>query len=263
MAPVLQINCLGRLSLLSRQGPDLPARPFLLPATLKAQSLLAYLIAHRGASHTRDHLAELFWGDRPERNARRSLTTALWQIRRCLPDGEFLLSSAADVQFNSQSAFWLDVAVFEALVHAYSRASHPSSARISTLEQAVEMYRGDFLDGFYDDWVLSERYPLESLHHDALAQLTAAYEALGAHEASLATALRLLDHDPLREDAHRAALRAYCRLGQRHAALEHYMRCEKVLAEELGVEPADETVALRQAIASGPPDAAGSAPGAA
>ena len=54
-----------------------------------------------------------------------------------------------------------------------------SAARIPALEQAVGLYRGDFLDGFYDDWVLSERYRLESLYHDALAQLTAAREAMG------------------------------------------------------------------------------------
>ncbi|MGE5603851.1 MAG: ATP-binding protein, partial [Nitrososphaerales archaeon] len=251
MAPVLQVFCLGRLSLHCRDGPELSARTLLLPATLKAQSLLAYLITHRGRPHTRDHLAELFWGDRPEHNAHRSLTTALWQIRRCLPGDEFLFTSAAAVQFNPQSAFWLDVTVFERLVRTPCGATDASSGHIPALIQAVQMYRGDFLDGFYDDWVLTERYRLESLYHDALAQLTAAREALGEYEAALATALRLLDHDPLREDAHRAVMRSYWRLGKRHAALEHYTRCEQVLAQELGVKPADETVALRQAIASG------------
>ncbi len=60
-------------------------QPLLMPATLKSQSLLAYLIVHRRRPHSRDRLAELFWGDRPERKARRSLSTALWQIHRCLP----------------------------------------------------------------------------------------------------------------------------------------------------------------------------------
>ena len=49
----------------------------LMPATLKSQSLLAYLIVHRRRPHGRDHLAELFWGDRPKHKARRSLSTAL------------------------------------------------------------------------------------------------------------------------------------------------------------------------------------------
>ena len=85
MAPELRIRCLGRLSLHAREARELAARELPLPATLKSQSLLAYLVLHRDRPQSRDHLAELFWGDRPEHNARRSLATALWQIRRCLP----------------------------------------------------------------------------------------------------------------------------------------------------------------------------------
>ena len=131
----------------------------------------------------------------------------------------------------------------------HARALAP--AHVSALQQAIELYRGDFLDGFYDDWVLSERYRLESLYCDALAGLMAAREALGEHEAVLAVALRLLEQDSLREDAHRAAMRAYCRLGQRQAALAQYGRCQQMLQAELGIEPMAETLALRQAIIEG------------
>ena len=142
--------------------------------------------------------------------------------------------------------FWLDVAEFEKLARTRTPPAH-----VSALQQAVELYRGDFLDGFYDDWVLSERYRLESLYCDALAGLMAAREALGEHEAALAVALRLLEQDSLREDAHRAAMRAYCRLGQRQAALAQYGRCQQMLQAELGIEPMAETLALRQAIIEG------------
>lgn len=246
MAPELQVRCLGRLSLHCQEAPELAARELPLPATLKAQSLLAYLIVQRHRPLTRDHLAELFWGDRPEHNARRSLATALWQIHRCLPGDDFILTDPAVVQFNPRSPFWLDVAEFELLTR-----THMPSALVSALQQGVALYRGAFLDGFYDDWVLSERYRLEGLYCDTLARLMAAQEALGEHAAALAAALRLLDQDPLREDAHRAAMRAYCRLGQRNAALAQYARCQQTLQAELGAPPMAETAALRQAILAG------------
>ncbi len=264
----LQVCCLGRLSLRCREAPELVARELPLPATLKAQSLLAYLVVHRNRPHSRDHLAELFWGDRPEHNARRSLATALWQIRRCLPADDFLLADSADVQFNPQAAFWLDAAEFERLARASSApalasriARHAPGVSVSAedatapgtsgLQRAVELYRGPFLDGFYDDWVLNERYRLENQYCEALVKLMAAREALGEHAAALAVAQRLLEQDPLREDAHRAAMRAYCRLGQRHAALAQYARCQEALAAELGAPPMAETWALRQAIVEG------------
>ena len=133
MAPELLVRCLGRLSLrccaAAEQTPgDLP-----LPATLKAQSLLAYLIVHRDRPQSRDHLAEIFWGDRPEHNARRSLATALWQIRRCLPGDDFILADANTVQFNPRSAFWLDMVEFEKLTRT---ASDPPSSPSPELKKS-------------------------------------------------------------------------------------------------------------------------------
>jgi len=72
---MLKIRTLGSFE--SRWGTD----RLLLPPTVKSQSLLAYLVVHRRHAHRRDRLIGLFWGDRPERKARQSLSTALWHIR--------------------------------------------------------------------------------------------------------------------------------------------------------------------------------------
>jgi ABC-type oligopeptide transport system substrate-binding subunit len=79
----------------------------------------------------------------------------------------------------------------------------------------------------------------------------AAQEAGEETEAALITAQRLLHHDPLREDAHRLVMRAHCRLGQRNAALEQYLRCRKIVEQELGAEPMAETHDLYRAILEG------------
>jgi len=161
------------------------------PPTLKSQSLLAYLILHRHRPQPRDRLIGLFWGDRPERKARRSLTTALWHIRRCLPDERLILSDPHTVQFDPQSDLWLEVEEFERLVDwETGRSVDRETAK------AVELYRGDFLDGFYDDWIINERYRLETLFLDALARLMVGHEARDEHDAALARALRLLSRDP-------------------------------------------------------------------
>jgi ABC-type oligopeptide transport system substrate-binding subunit len=184
----------------------------------------------------------MFWGDRPERKARRSLTTALWHIRRCLPDEALILSDSRTVQFDPQSDPWLDVEEFEAQACGYDAVG---------LESALALYLSDFLDGFYDDWIISERYRLEALFLEVLRRLMVDRETGGEHQAALATAQRLLGRDPLREDAHRLAMRAYCRLGQRNAALEQYHRCREIVLEELDAEPMVETTELYQAILEG------------
>jgi DNA-binding SARP family transcriptional activator len=127
------------------------------PPTQKSQSLLAYLVLHRHQPQPRDRLVGLFWGDRPERRA-----------RRCLPADGLILSDPHTVQFDPKCDLWLDAATFE------SQARHDD---IASLHSAVTLYRGDFLDGFYDDWIINERYRLETLFLEAQAQLMVCYES--------------------------------------------------------------------------------------
>jgi predicted ATPase len=143
------------------------------------------------------------------------------------------------VQINPEAPLWLDVEEFEAL------AAH---AGIPSLQKAEVLYRGDFLDGFFDDWVINERYRLEALFLDLLSRLMVAHETADDLQAAMSAALRLLRHDPLREDAHCLVMRAHCRLGQRNAALEQYHRCRQSMMDELGIEPMAETKELYQAI---------------
>ncbi len=97
---MLRLQTLGAFELCQQNGLSLPK-----PATLKSQSLLAYLACHPAQTHLRESLIGLFWGDRPARKARRSLSTALWQIRRCLPDDSIILSDTNAVQFNPDLPF--------------------------------------------------------------------------------------------------------------------------------------------------------------
>jgi ABC-type oligopeptide transport system substrate-binding subunit/DNA-binding SARP family transcriptional activator len=234
--PALQFFLLGPLDL------RVDDREVAKPPTIKSQSLLAYLALHRQQRQPRERLSGLFWGDRPERRARRSLATALWHIRRCLPDEALLLSDVKSAQLDPQADLWLDVAEFESLV------ARPDAW---SLQSGIALYRGDFMEGFYDDWVLNERYRLETLYSEALAQLMTGLELQGQYHDALPVALRLLEHDPLREDAHRLAMRAFCRLGQRNAALEQYRRCQEIVQEELGAEPMSGTTELHQTILDG------------
>jgi tetratricopeptide (TPR) repeat protein len=135
------------------------------------------------------------------------------------------------VRFNPESDYWLDVEEFEKLVKL-------------ALREAVALYKGDFLEGFYDDWCLEERYRLESLYLGALGQLVAVHEALDQPEEALHYVGLLLARDPFREDVHRTAIRLHVRLGNRAEAVRWAWRCRALLRTELGVKPAPETTAL-------------------
>ncbi len=235
--PFLEARFFGGLALTYHPAKEAPPQSLPLPPTAKSQSLLAYLILHTQPPPTRERLAALFWPERPSARARRSLSTALWHIRRCFPTPA-LETTTQQVRFAFPAALHVDVHTFERLTG--------EGASLTALSQAVELYRGDFLEGFYDDWALNLRYHLQSRYLEALMRLMRGYEARGADGAALQTALRLLAADPLSEAACQTALRAYLRLGQREAALTLYRRFAAILRKELAAEPAPETSALYQ-----------------
>jgi len=249
----LKVFLLGGFEL---RGDD---EPLPLPATLKARSLLAYLVSSSNV-RPREMLADLFWPGRPRDKALHSLSTALWHIRRILPPGDYILADAQTVSFNRESDYWLDVEEFEKLVDwetgrlvdwsrdqatnlpIYQSTNLPASPL--ALHEAVVLYKGDFLEGFYDDWCLEERYRLEGLYLETLARLVTAHEALDQPEEALSCAGLLLARDPLREDVHHTAIRLHARLGNRAEAVRQARWCRAVLPAELGIEPQPETLAL-------------------
>lgn len=234
----LKIHLLGEFEL---YGGNELLQP---PATLKARSLLAYLIIHRDRAWAREALADLFWPDRLRDKALHNLSTALWHIRRVLPPGDYILADAQTVRFNLKSEYWLDVKEFESKVQEAGCKDRTDASCLPLLASCILLYRGDFLEGFYDDWCLEERYRLESLYLKALERLVTGYEALNQPEEALHYAGLLLARNPLREDVQRAATRLHVQLGNRAEALRQAQWCRAVLRTELGIEPAAETTAL-------------------
>lgn len=211
-------------------------------ATRKTQSLLAYLVLRRARPHSRDELATLFWGDLGDTRARRSLATALWRIRRLLVDDIYLIADSSSIQFNPASPFWLDVADFQELLLTPQPQNGVSP--IDRWRRAAELWRGDLLEGFYDDWCVEERYRLEELYLKALKGLVTAYTSSPQPEQALPYIGMILARDPLQEDIQRTAIRLYAQLGQRAEALRQARWCREVIRAELGTEPTPETIAL-------------------
>ncbi|MFV1948561.1 MAG: ABC transporter substrate-binding protein [Anaerolineales bacterium] len=241
-APILKANYLGKLKLAWQDDQKSQFLELTTPPTVKSQSLLAFLIFHRDQSFSRERLMDMYWADSPPQRARRSLSTALWHIRRCFPDQDPIHTDSMSIQISLDGVVELDVEIFEKKLR---------KGTFSDLQDAIAIYKGNFLDGFYDDWVIRERFRLESLFIEALSKLMLLQEKAGDFGFALSTANQLIELYSLHEDAHRLLMRVYCALGQRNSALEQYQTCCRILREELDVDPMPETSKLFQDIHSG------------
>ena len=239
-----------QLALLGNPEIRLAGRPLMEFGTNKAQALLCYLVL-TGRPHLRPALAGLLWGELPEVNAHNNLRKALSNLRRLV--GPHLHITRQAVAFDGDLPYWLDVGAFEALAQGASSTPSSSQFGIEDLQQAIELYRGDLLEGFYvrqapafEEWQRAQRARLRELAvqalHCAIAHHTHRGEA--GHAAGIDYATRLLALEPWREGAHRHLMLLLAQSGQRGAALAQYETCRQALAEELGVEPGAETARL-------------------
>ncbi len=161
--------------------------------TKKARALLAYLAMPLGRAHPREKLAALLWGDMPDAQARGNLRKTLSRIQKAGGAAVRGLLCRGDTVALDPSAVEVDAGAFELLV----RDDRPGA-----LEQAVERYRGDLLEGLtlpertFDEWLISERERLHELAVKALGRLLTHQSATGADDQALRTARRLLELDP-------------------------------------------------------------------
>lgn len=192
----------------------------------RLQSLLAYLILHRGAPQPRRHLAFLLWPDTSEAQAHTNLRNLVHLLRRALPEADrFLHADSLTLQWRPDAPCVVDVVAFE---DALARGA---------LREAVRHYRGDLLPGCYDDWVTPERERLRQDFTGALERLLHEAEAERDYATATIYAQRLLQQDPLREEPYGHLIRLYALRGDRAAALRTYHACATLLGRELGVEP--------------------------
>lgn len=216
----------------------------------KVQQLLAYLLVYRKHPLPREQVAELLWDNYPSDKTRKYLRQVLWKLRTALAQSQneepYLIVETSWLQFNRASDHWLDIEVFES---AFQRINVKKPAELtpgdySELQNAVGLYTGDLLEGWYEDWCLQERERLLVMLLMMLEKLTRYCEIHGDYKSGLEYCSEILRHDPAYERAHRQIMRLYCLSGDRTRAIRQYRRCESALRDDLGVEPSSRTKSL-------------------
>jgi DNA-binding SARP family transcriptional activator len=224
--------------------------------TRKAIALVAYLAVAR-QSQTRDTLAGLLWPEYSQSRARAALRRTLSSLGQARAEG-WLRTDRENVAL-VDDAIWVDVTRFHDLLAECKEHGHPESEVclqcLPPLTEAAELYRDDFMAGFglrdsiaFDDWQFFQSEGLRRELAGVLERLARGRGALGEWEAAVVHARRWLAMDTLHEPAHRLLMELYAWSDQRAAALRQYRECVRVLGQELGVAPLEETTLLYRAI---------------
>lgn len=241
-----KLQLLGEFRLTRADGGGSPA------LRRHERALLAYLALNPRRRESRERLAALLWGDKVDDSARRSLRQSIAGLRKALDDAAgAILHKDSDPLVFDDAAFEVDARDFERLAAAGTREA---------LEQAVTLYRGDLLDGLslhadgFESWVAPQRAALRKRAADAWVALMTLQAAEGGAGAAMDATRRVIELDPLREEAHRLLMQGLVESGRRGEAVRQYQSLVELLHRELeiDIEPEPETVRLLRAIVAAP-----------
>lgn len=216
----------------------------------RVRSLLGYLVVHPDA--TRDAVMTALWPEASEEAARRSLRSTLNLVLGVLEEGRaggdaayFVRADGNRVRLAGHDRLDVDVWRFDSLLDEAEQleADGAPSLALECLSEAIDLYRGDLLNGIIEgDWLHLER---QRLHVRFVAAAVRGSELMLAHDRAdeaIRLASRTIQTEPWSEPAHRTLVAAHLQRGDRAAAHRAMQQCHEML-EELG-GPVDELTAM-------------------
>jgi len=210
----------------------------LLPNSITRPSqrrLLSILLLHRDSIIDRNRLIDRMWGHRPPPSALNALHVHISALRKVLPRDVITTTNSGyhiDVE-----GYSLDVSDFDCLASAV-RQQHDAMERVALTRRALELWRGDPYQELVDDtFALPEvtrlnetRFELLELHmHELLG--------LGRNDEAIPQLRELVERYPLRERLHENLMLGLYRSGRQADALRQFQSAQRILGEELGIEP--------------------------
>ncbi|MGH7548386.1 MAG: AfsR/SARP family transcriptional regulator [Gemmatimonadales bacterium] len=236
---MLQLRVLGAASLGDEAGGEVYLTQ---PKRLALLAVLA--VAPPPRVVRRDTLVALFWPELDHLHARASLRQAVHALRAVV--GAHALVSFGDEELRlAPGHLWCDVEAFESLL------------RNGRLSDALDLYRGDFLEGFFISGAPGFERWVEQLRSRLCAQAFAGAQALveqhqcSTPELAAFWARRALTLAPYDEVVLRRLIALRARLGDRVGAIHAYEEFSRHVALDLGVEPSEETKELVRALHGG------------
>jgi DNA-binding SARP family transcriptional activator/TolB-like protein len=234
---VIRVELLGPIRLVDSWGRELVT----LSRQPKRLAVLAYLALHEGFVR-RDKLLSLGWPEATDVHARRSLSQTLHVLRKELGRDVILTRGAEEIGV-ARGALQVDATEFIVAV---------GNGRYA---EALELYRGDFLDGLHisdalglEQWIGDARQRLQREALEAVSAIAVRFEDVGDFKSAEAAARRGLEIEPSDESSARCLISILAKSGAQAAALKAFEEFRSRLASEYELPPSPETLKLAEDI---------------
>ena len=251
----LVIKMLGPVEVLREQGRRLAPDAWTLSRALR---ILCFIASRQNHRATKDAIVETFWPDTRLEDIDKNFWPTISYIRRALNSNQdvkknFIRYRESAYYLNPEFHYSMDIEEFERLIALAQglRRDGDFEGFTAAAREAVELYRGEFLEEIYDNWVHEPRAYYQTMYFATLKELADHHHRAEEYEQSIVYCKTILSRDAYREDVHRQLMDSQARVGNRAAVREQYENLKNLLREELGVDPLPETVATYKRLVSG------------
>lgn len=222
----------------------------------KSKILLAYLMSDPEKIHTKDKIMDMFFDDAPADKADTIYHSTLYNIRTALKiydiktdkpkrskdktfdyNPQYILYEDKTLRLNPDFYYKADNIEFE---KHYDKTKLPALSNEEKLRhsiKAIELYKGDFLPGYYDSWAEELRIKYKNMYISLLEELIKLLEDEKRYEDVIKHSELLLKEDRLNDLAHISIISAYVKLGSTNMAKSRFEFMLKIYDEELGEKP--------------------------
>ena len=231
----IKIYSLGRFSLLLNDQPlDTETRPI---------ALLKVLLAYGGRNVHSEKIMDALWPEAEGDQAQINFKTTLHRLRKIFGDCDVLILKNYQLSLNEQLV-WVDTWVMGRLFASAEKQAKSKNAVSSAglLIKLMQHYRGHFLANESANWVILKRETLRTRFIRHTTTLVQAFEN-EVSQTAIQCYQRLIEIDPLIEEAWQGLIRCYQVQGRHAEAQTSYAKCVDLLST-LGVSPSVATTAL-------------------
>jgi len=245
------ITAFGRLRVLDREGVERGGRHFgTQKSDSKPRKMLAALVAGAvaGRRKTREQLVDMVWGESTSDDAAGNLFhVTLSGLRQVIGDAIDFDGATYALQ---TGRLRIDVLDFLKRVEEARSADRDgvSYRTYDLLVDACSLYRGEFLEGIYDEWCEGPREDLRSSVRTVRLRLAELAILRGDHDTARRTIRAMMEGDPADEEAMCLSLRLLDTEGERVRAIREYEEFTRRLRNEYRIAPSRRLQEIREAL---------------
>jgi DNA-binding SARP family transcriptional activator len=179
---------------------------------------------------TRSEICQAFWPELDSDQAVNVFHVTKRRLHKAL-NTDVLVHEDGYYRVNPNMLIYYDAVEFVSVL-MQGRNSHDVDQCMAAWQRASELYRGPFLQGHNDAWILERRSDFRAGYVEALTEMARVWQERGRYEQALALLQKALAADNSEENLHRQLMQLYAQLGRRSEVVMLYKRLVDVAGRE-------------------------------